>query len=65
MIAFLKQFKQPSGLVAHLHAVGTGSPFLVDGKGKPKDNISVSVNPLRCGWQGRTFFASSFGGAVV
>ncbi len=32
--------------------MGTGSPFLVDRKGKPKDNISVSVNTVQFGLQG-------------
>jgi hypothetical protein len=32
--------------------MGTGGPFLVDPKGKPKDNISVSVNTVQFGLQG-------------
>src|SRR5271154_4320808 len=43
LVAILKHSKQPSGLGEHLLVLGIGSPFLVDRKGKPKDNISVSV----------------------
>jgi hypothetical protein len=50
--AYLKHFKQPSGLGVHLLVMGTGGPFLVDPKGKPKDNISVSVNTVQFGLQG-------------
>jgi hypothetical protein len=50
--ACLKHFKQPSGLRLHLLVMGTGGPFLVDPKGKPKDNISVSVNTVQFGLQG-------------
>jgi hypothetical protein len=50
--AYLKHFRQPSGLRVHLLVMGTGSPFLVDPKGKPKDNISVSVNPVGFWLQG-------------
>jgi hypothetical protein len=39
----LKHFRQPYDREPHLHKRETGSPFLVDRKGKPKDNTSVSV----------------------
>jgi hypothetical protein len=48
--AHRKHLKQPSGRNLHLLGMGTGSPFLVDPEGKPKDNISVSVNSLEFGW---------------
>ena len=37
---------------SHLDKRGTESPFLVDRKGKPKDNTSVSVYPTNLGRQG-------------
>jgi hypothetical protein len=55
-VAIPKHFKQPYGLDAHLVFLGTGSPFLVDRKGKPKHNISVSVNPVEFGRQGGAIF---------
>src|ERR1700683_1788937 len=58
-------FKQPYALVPHLYPVATGSAFLVDPKGKPKDNISVSVIPLRFGWQRRPIFRELLRGAAV
>src|ERR1700683_4237670 len=58
-------FKQPYALVPHLYPVATGSAFLVDPKGKPKDNISVSVIPLRLGWQRRPISREVLRGAAV
>ena len=51
-VANLKQFRQPNDREPHLDKRGTESPFLVDRKGKPKDNTSVSVYPTKMGRQG-------------
>src|SRR5580704_4007090 len=55
-VAIQKHFKQPSGPDGHLLVLGNGSPFLVDRKGKPKDNISVSMSCVEFGRQGRPIF---------
>jgi hypothetical protein len=48
-VAILKHFRHPSGVGRHLLFLGTGSLFLVDRKGKPKHNISVSVRFVEFG----------------
>jgi hypothetical protein len=55
VFAYLKHSKQPTARRVHLLLMGMGSPFLVDHSGKPKDNISVSLNLLGFGRSGVSF----------